>query len=343
MAPTLLSDILTQNFSVPQRYIRPVCDRANLTQVHYAECPVSSIDLQSLQGPHRTLILNQIAHACQNDGLFQVVNHGIPEGVIENMMQVSRDFFRLPEFEKMKNFSDDPSKTMRLSTSFNMKRESVHNWRDYLRLHCYPLQDFTDEWPSNPTSFRGCVSEYCTMVRGLVLRLLEAISESLGLEGDYIEKALGKQGQHMAINYYPPCPEPELTYGLPGHTDPNALTILLQDQVPGLQVLKDGKWVAVDPIPNSFVVNVGDQIQVISNGRYKSAIHRAVVNNEKERISVPTFYCPSDDAIISPAEKLLDKDHPPIYRSYTYSEYHLKFWDKGLKQENCLDCFTIGK
>ncbi|ERM96628.1 hypothetical protein AMTR_s00001p00272150 [Amborella trichopoda] len=155
MAPTLLSDILTQNFSVPQRYIRPVCDRANLTQVHYAECPVSSIDLQSLQGPHRTLILNQIAQACQNDGLFQVVNHGIPEGVIENMMQVSRDFFRLPEFEKMKNFSDDPSKTMRLSTSFNMKRESVRNWRDYLRLHCYPLQDFTDEWPSNPTSFRS--------------------------------------------------------------------------------------------------------------------------------------------------------------------------------------------
>lgn len=77
-----------------------------------------------------------------------------------------------------------------------------------------------------------------------------------------MEKALSKQAQHMAINYYPPCPQPELTYGLPGHKDPNALTVLLQDQVPGLQVLSGGKWVTVKPIPGTFVVNIGDQIQV---------------------------------------------------------------------------------
>jgi len=68
----------------------------------------------------------------------------------------------------------------------------------------------------------------------------------------------------MAVNFYPPCPEPELTYGLPAHTDPNALTILLQDlSVAGLQVLlKDGKWVAVNPHPDAFVINIGDQLQV---------------------------------------------------------------------------------
>lgn len=99
-------------------------------------------------------------------------------------------------------------------------------------------------------------------MRELALDLLEALSESLGLEPDYMNKALGKQGQHMAINYYPPCPEPELTYGLPGHTDPNALTVLLQDDVPGLQVLRDGKWVQVNPIPKALVINIGDQIQV---------------------------------------------------------------------------------
>ena len=68
----------------------------------------------------------------------------------------------------------------------------------------------------------------------------------------------------MAINFYPECPEPDLTYGLPGHTDPNALTILLQDlHVSGLQVLKDGHWLAVKPHPNAFVINIGDQLQVI--------------------------------------------------------------------------------
>lgn len=110
---------------------------------------------------------------------------------------------------------------------------------------------------------RDDVSEYSKNARGLALRLLEAISESLGLEKDYINKALGKHGQHMAINYYPPCPQPELTYGLPSHADPNAITILLQDDAPGLQVLKDGKWLAVSPISNTFIVNIGDQMQVI--------------------------------------------------------------------------------
>lgn len=91
----------------------------------------------------------------------------------------------------------------------------------------------------------------------------EAISESLGLHTDCLKNVLGEQGQHMAINYYPACPEPDLTYGLPAHTDPNALTILLQDlQVSGLNVLKDGKWLAVKPQPDAFVINIGDQLQV---------------------------------------------------------------------------------
>ncbi|KAH9678364.1 protein DMR6-LIKE OXYGENASE 1 [Citrus sinensis] len=92
------------------------------------------------------------------------------------------------------------------------------------------FQDCMHEWPSNPPSFE-VVAEYCTSVRGLVLKLLEAISESMGLQRDYIDKALGKHGQQMALNYCPPCPQPDLTYGLPGHTDPNLITVLLQDDV----------------------------------------------------------------------------------------------------------------
>ena len=110
---------------------------------------------------------------------------------------------------------------------------------------------------------RDDVAEYSKNVRKLALVLLEAISESLGLERKHIDKALGKHSQQMAINYYPPCPQPELTFGLPSHADPNALTILLQDDVLGLQVLKNGKWVAIHPIPNTFIINIGDQIQVM--------------------------------------------------------------------------------
>jgi len=105
---------------------------------------------------------------------------------------------------------------------------------------------------------------YCKEVRAVALNLLEAISESLGLEFDYLNKALGNHEQHMAINYYPKCPSPELTFGLPPHSDPNILTLLLQDEVPGLQVLNNGQWIDVNPIPNSFVINIGDQLQVPS-------------------------------------------------------------------------------
>ncbi|KAK9990035.1 hypothetical protein SO802_025020 [Lithocarpus litseifolius] len=78
----------------------------------------------------------------------------------------------------MKSYSNDPTKTTRLSTSFNVKTEKVSNWRDFLRLHCYPLEDYVNKWPSNPPSFREDVAGYCTSVRGLVLRFVEAISES---------------------------------------------------------------------------------------------------------------------------------------------------------------------
>ncbi|CAB4310749.1 unnamed protein product [Prunus armeniaca] len=211
--------------------------------------------------------------------------------MIKDMSSIAREFFKLPESERLKMYSDDPSKTTRLSTSFNVRTEKLSNWRDFLRLRCYPLEDYVQEWPNNPPSFREQVGEYCTSVRGL---------------------------------------KPELTYGLPGHTDCNLITVLLQDDVPGLQVLRNGKWVAVNPIPNTFIVNIGDMMQVISNDKYKSVLHRAVVNCNSERISIPTFYCPSPDAVIGPAKDLISHDQPAMYRNFTYAEYFEKFWNRGL-------------
>ncbi|XP_021690907.2 protein DMR6-LIKE OXYGENASE 2 [Hevea brasiliensis] len=336
----LLADLASLGVNhVPSNYIRPISDRPNLSDVEMSDASIPLIDLQDLHGPNHSLVIAQIGRACQFDGFFQIKSHGIPEDMINTILSTAIDFFKLPESERLKSYSDDPTKTTRLSTSFNVKTEKVSNWRDFLRLHCYPLEDYIQEWPSNPPSFRKNVAEYCSRVRALVLTLLEAISESLGLERDYIDKALSKHGQHMAINYYPPCPQPELTYGLPGHTDPNLITILLQDQVPGLQVLRNGKWVAVNPIPNTFIVNIGDQMQVISNDRYKSVLHRAVVNSDKERLSIPTFYCPSPDAVIGPAKELIDHDHPAVYKHFTYAEYYEKFWNRGLAKECCLDLF----
>ncbi|KAG9455451.1 hypothetical protein H6P81_008355 [Aristolochia fimbriata] len=336
MAETLISSG-NRYESLPERYKRPLAERPNLSQVIKEEIPL--IDLGCSD---RREMVRSIGEACRSYGFFQVINHGISRAMMEEIMGTAREFFHQPMEEKMKLYSDDPAKKTRLSTSFNVKKETVHNWRDYLRLHCYPLQDFVHDWPPSPPAFKEVVSRYCTQVRQVGFNLLEYISESLGLETNYMETVLGEQGQHMAMNFYPPCPEPDLTYGLPGHTDPNTLTLLLQDpQVAGLQVYRAGNWIAVDPHPDAIVINVGDQIQAISNGRYKSVWHRAVVNSDKERVSVASFLCPGSGAIIGPAKQLQGKDSPPIYTDFTYDQYYKKFWSRNLDDEHCLELFKI--
>ncbi|WOL06142.1 protein DOWNY MILDEW RESISTANCE 6-like [Canna indica] len=336
MASQLLSAGV-RHTSLPRSYVRPESQRPRLHDV-ISNTTIPTIDLSS---PFAPQTIAQVEDACTSFGFFQVVNHGV---AAEKMMAVAKEFFLLPAEEKAKYYSDDPAKKMRLSTSFNIRKETVRNWRDYLRLHCHPLEQFVADWPSNPPSFKEVVSTYCKEVRQLGFRLLRAISLSLELEEDYLLKALGaEQEQHMTVNYYPQCPEPELTYGLQAHTDPNALTILLLDPtVSGLQVLKDGKWIAVNPQPNALVINIGDQLQALSNGRYKSVWHRAVVNSSKERISVASFLCPSNSVVISPPEKLVDGESDPAkYRSYTYGEYYSKFWSRNLDDDNCLELFKI--
>uniref|UniRef100_J3M0P5 Fe2OG dioxygenase domain-containing protein n=1 Tax=Oryza brachyantha TaxID=4533 RepID=J3M0P5_ORYBR len=291
----LLSDLVAQSGQVPPSHIRPVGDRPDLDNVdHESGAGIPLIDLKQLDGPDRRRVVEAIGSACETDGFFMVRNHGIPEEVVEGMLRVAREFFHMSESERLKCYSDDPKKAIRLSTSFNVRTEKVSNWRDFLRLHCYPLEDFIDQWPSNPHSFRQVVGTYSTEARALALRLLEAISESLGLER--------------------------------GH-----------------MVQRNGRWVAVNPVPDALVINIGDQVQALSNDRYKSVLHRVIVNSESERISVPTFYCPSPDAVIAPADGLVDDGHPLAYRPFTYQAYYDEFWNMGLESASCLDRFRPEK
>lgn len=118
-----------------------------------------------------------------------------------------------------------------------------------------------------PSLFNACsetVEEYCQKNREVVGELLKGISTSLGLPENYIHQKMNMDSgfQVFVINYYPPCPEPDLAMGLPSHTDHGLLTLLTQNQLSGLQVQHNGKWVPVHPPPNSFLVNTGDHLEV---------------------------------------------------------------------------------
>ncbi|KAJ6387680.1 hypothetical protein OIU78_017392 [Salix suchowensis] len=137
--------------NLPASYVRPESERPRLWEVSTCEnVPVIDLGCQD-----RDRIIQEVGDACKNYGFFQVINHGVSLEAVEKMVGVAHEFFSLPVEEKLKLYSDDPSKTMRLSTSFNVNKEKVHNWRDYLRLHCYPLDEYVPEWPSNPPSFQG--------------------------------------------------------------------------------------------------------------------------------------------------------------------------------------------
>lgn len=104
---------------------------------------------------------------------------------------------------------------------------------------------------------------YCKEMRELAMKLYGVIGEALDIGGKEIKESIGEAGQAIRINYYPPCPQPENVLGLRPHTDASALTILLQgNEVQGLQLKKDGTWIPVHPLPNAFMVFIGDVLEV---------------------------------------------------------------------------------
>ncbi|OAY74284.1 1-aminocyclopropane-1-carboxylate oxidase 1 [Ananas comosus] len=154
----------------------------------------------------------------------------------------------------------------------------------------------------------------------------------LGLEEGRLGAAFGGEevGVCMRVNFYSKCPQPELTLGLSSHSDPGGITVLLvDDRVKGLQVRKDGAWVTVQPIADAFIVNVGDQIQVLSNAVYRSVEHRVLVSATDERLSMAFFYNPRSDLPLAPVPELVTPDRPALYQPMTFDEYRLFIRKRG--------------
>ncbi|CAA3014077.1 1-aminocyclopropane-1-carboxylate oxidase 5-like [Olea europaea subsp. europaea] len=203
------------------------------------------IDFSKLDGEDRAKTLAQIAHCCEEWGFFQLVNHGIPEELLERVKKVASECYKLEREENFKN--------------------------------------------SKPVK--------------LLNELVEKKSE------DKLEKLDWE----------------DLT-GLRAHTDAGGIILLFQDdEVKGLQILKDWVWIDVQPMKNSIVINTGDQIEVLSNGRYKSVWHRVFASADGNRRSIASFYNPSLKATIEPAQELVEKTDKQvvdsIYPKFVFGDY----------------------
>jgi aminocyclopropanecarboxylate oxidase len=194
------------------------------------------------------------------------------------------------------------------------------DWEDIFFIHdgC--------QWPSDPSAFKKTIREYRAELRKLAERVMEAMDENLGLTKGTIKDAFSGGGRHepffgTKVSHYPPCPRPDLITGLRAHTDAGGVILLFQDdRVGGLEVLKDGQWIDVQPLAGAIVINTGDQIEVLSNGRYRSAWHRVLPMRDGNRRSIASFYNPANEATISPAA-VQGSSGGETYPKYVFGDY----------------------
>ncbi|XP_020089982.1 flavonol synthase/flavanone 3-hydroxylase-like [Ananas comosus] len=154
-------------------------------------------------------------------------------------------------------------------------------------------------------------------------KIFEYLSVGLGLEKHVLKEACGGEELRLLakINYYPPCPRPDLALGVAPHTDMSTLTLLVPNDVPGLQVFKDDHWFDAKYVPDAIIVHIGDQLEILSNGKYKSVLHRTTVNKEKVRISWPVFCEPPGELAIGPLPQLVDNENPGKYKTKKFKDY----------------------
>ncbi|KAK5775944.1 hypothetical protein PVK06_043900 [Gossypium arboreum] len=305
---------------VPQRYVLPPSQRPNLTLDLTTTLPI--IDLSTLHhASQRSLTLDTIQGACKELGFFQVVNHGIPLPVIHDALAAATEFFNLSLEEKMTLLSDNVHNPVRYGTSLNHASDKVHYWRDFIKHYSHPISDWIHLWPSNPPSYKDKMGNYAKAVQVLHKQLMEAILETLGLNFGNLQKEIEEGNQLMAINCYPACPEPDLTLGMPPHSDYGTLTVLLQSG-PGLQ-LQDNKkkWLSVPFVEGALLVQLGDQIELMSNGQYKSVVHQVTLSAENKRLSIASLHSLPINKKIGPAPELVDEQHPVSYNEFSFRDF----------------------
>lgn len=270
-------------------------------------------------------LVAQIYNVSSEWGIFQLVNHGIPDGVINKMKQVGTHFFELSQEEKEVYASPPGAKSIEGYGNKLQKQADgiieghVENLYNILSPRAAVSYQF---WPKNPPSYREATEEYAKYLHKVEERLLRCLSKGIGLEENDLRAAVGGDDlvYLLKINYYPPCPSPDLALGVPAHADMTAITILLPNDVQGLQVFHQGNWIDAQYIPNALVFNIGSIIQIVSNGKYKATIHRATVNKEKTRMSWPVFMVPPEDMEVGPHPKLVTQQNPAKYKTNKYRD-----------------------
>ena len=305
---------------------------------------VPVIDIAPLRGAGSPRGLSEtvdsIGVSCRDWGFFQVVNHGVSDQLIKRVWNETHSFFALTRETKLAI-----SRTKENPRGY-YDRELTKNKRDLKEVFDFgavlhpelpddhpknqAAVDGYNQWPATLPSFNQTLLRYFHACEKLGLDLLEALCLGLGAERDALRAHFTPvHSSFMRLNYYPlddPL-EPEAAAGtsqlgdmaLHHHTDAGALTILLQDQVGGLQVSANDEWFDVEPVVGALVINVGDMMQIWSNARYRAALHRVRPITDRPRYSIPFFFNPAYETDCAPLPAVIGDG--PKYRTVNWGAF----------------------
>ncbi|KAL5997575.1 Gibberellin 2-beta-dioxygenase 1 [Asimina triloba] len=303
---------------------RPALDQISFIENHKPTFSPSIPTIDLCKADSKTYLVK----ACKELGFFKVINHGIPMQVMDRLEAEAAKFFSLPQPEKEKAAPANPF-------GYGNKKIGPNGdmgWIEYLLFPNNVNSIYQKSWHisrENPEIFCSAVSEYTSAVEKLACQLLELLAEGLKMKQRNVFSKLlmdDESDSVFRLNHYPPCPVLQaLGCNLTGfgeHTDPQIISVLRSNNTSGLQIsTSDGSWVSVPPDQNSFFVIVGDSLQVMTNGRFKSVRHRVLANSFKARLSMIYFGAPALREKISPLPQLMEQGEESLYKEFTWCEY----------------------
>ncbi|KAK8468968.1 hypothetical protein PHAVU_006G168190 [Phaseolus vulgaris] len=324
--------------SVPQRYLQQqYYNEPSLFPDETLSQALPTINLKKLiHGEDTELELEKLNSACRDWGFFQLVEHGISPLVLKTLKDEVEGFFMLPLEEKMK-YKIRPGDVEGYGTVIRSKDKTL-DWGDRLFFKTNPRSKRNPYLlPQLPSSLRSILELYINELQNVGMRVVGLLGKALKMEKREVE--VFEDGiQNMRMTYYPPCPQPDLVMGLSAHSDASGITILNQiNGVNGLQIHKDGDWIPVNITSDALVVNIGDILEIMSNGAYESVKHRATVNSENERISIAMFFLPKFESEIGPAVSLTNPEKPPLFRRTGVEKYVQDYFTRDLDGKSYLD------
>ncbi|XP_062157136.1 protein SRG1-like [Alnus glutinosa] len=319
----------------PPLYVCRDGDETEEVSSTLSSIPIIDVSLFSASAPSskQEEELEQLRSALCSWGCFQAKGHGISSSFLDEIRKVAREFFQQPMEEK-KKYVKGVADTEGYGGDPVPEEGQPLDWSDRLFLDVYPEDRRKPKfWPESPASFRDVLEEYTVKMKVFTETVSKAIAKSLSLEENSFLNQFGERGALQArFNYYLRSDRPDLVLGLKPHADGSGYTVILQDDVEGLQILKDEQWFTVPTISDAFLVLMGDQMEIMTNGVFKSPVHRVVTNSERERISVAMFYTPEPNKEIGPEEGLVNEERPKLFKKVKdYADIHWEYYQRGTR------------